>query len=247
MGRRTAIHCAPAKTCKRTWCGTVVGKPAFIRKSLNFWRRHRLSTERRRDTFQHIYESNLWLSEDSRSGHGSSHEQTETVRAALPALIEAFEIRSIADVPCGDFHWMQHVDLKGAYYLGIDIVDDLIKANRQRHAGPDRDFITLDIAETPPPGTDLIFCRDLLVHFSFADIKRTLANIKKSGAPYLLTTTFPETARNENILTGNWRRLNLQKAPFKLPTPLRLINENCTEDDGAYRDKSLGLWKTEDL
>ncbi|MGH8131321.1 MAG: hypothetical protein ACRES3_10755 [Steroidobacteraceae bacterium] len=49
-------------------------------------------------------------------------------------------------------------------------------------------------------------------------------------------------ARNERIVAGEWRPLNLQPPPFGLPPPLRLINENCTEGNGAYRDKALGLW-----
>ena len=36
-------------------------------------------------------------------------------------------------------------------------------------------------------------------------------------------------------------------APFNFPPPLRLVNENCTEGDGAYGDKCLGLWRLADL
>jgi len=28
---------------------------------------------------------------------------------------------------------------------------------------------------------------------------------------------------------------------------LRLLNENCTEGDGAFGDKSLGLWRVDDI
>lgn len=35
--------------------------------------------------------------------------------------------------------------------------------------------------------------------------------------------------------------------PFMLPNPLELIIEGCTEDNGAYEDKSLGLWKIADI
>jgi hypothetical protein len=41
--------------------------------------------------------------------------------------------------------------------------------------------------------------------------------------------------------------LNLQLPPFNFPAPLRLIEENCTEDGGKYADKSLGLWRLSDL
>jgi hypothetical protein len=63
----------------------------------------------------------------------------------------------------------------------------------------------------------------------------------------LLTTTFPEHDQNSDIVDGDWRLLNLQRAPFLFPGPLRLINERCTEADGAYDDKSLGLWRIDSI
>jgi hypothetical protein len=44
-----------------------------------------------------------------------------------------------------------------------------------------------------------------------------------------------------------WRPLNLQAAPFHFPDPLALIDEKCTEDDGVYADKQLGLWSLSDI
>jgi hypothetical protein len=58
-----------------------------------------------------------------------------------------------------------------------------------------------------------------------------------------LTTTFPGCASNEDIVTGDWRPLNLQLAPFNLPAPDLLINEQCTEGGNLFADKSLGLWR----
>jgi hypothetical protein len=43
------------------------------------------------------------------SGPGSTVEETEGVRTALPVLINTFGIRSIIDVPCGDFNYMRAV------------------------------------------------------------------------------------------------------------------------------------------
>jgi hypothetical protein len=97
------------------------------------------------------------------------------------------------------------------------------------------------------PTVDLIFCRDCLVHFSFDDIRRALQNICRSGSAYLLTTTFTEQRQNQDIVTGQWRQLNLELEPFSLPKPLSLINEDCTEGEGKFADKSLGLWRIEEI
>src|SRR5262249_226159 len=104
-----------------------------------------------------------------------------------------------------------------------------------------------DVTSDKLPGADIILSRDLLVHLSFRDIAAALENFKQSMSEYLLTTTFPRTTRNIDILSGDWRPINLQLPPFNFPEPLRLINENCTEHGGRYADKSLGLWKLDDL
>ncbi|MEO8451290.1 MAG: hypothetical protein ABI647_15960 [Gemmatimonadota bacterium] len=87
-----------------------------------------------------------------------------------------------------------------------------------------------------------MLCRDCLVHLSFADVGRALANIRSARITYLLTTTFPEEALNVDIATGDWRPLNLEREPFSFPPPLALLPEGCTEGDGRFQDKSLGLW-----
>jgi glycosyltransferase involved in cell wall biosynthesis len=50
-----------------------------------------------------------------------------------------------------------------------------------------------------------------------------------------------------DILFGNWHPLNLMAPPFNFPPPIQLLNEQCTEDNGNYIDKSLALWKLDDL
>ncbi|MGH8527432.1 MAG: class I SAM-dependent methyltransferase, partial [Gammaproteobacteria bacterium] len=73
------------------------------------------------------------------------------------------------------------------------------------------------------------------------------ANIGRTGSRFLLTTTFPDHPLNVDIQTGEWRTLNLQCAPFNLPEPLELIVEGCTQNDGRYADKSMALWRMEDV
>ena len=93
------------------------------------------------------------------------------------------------------------------------------------------------------PTTDLIFCRDCLVHLSYEHINKALANIKKSKSKYLLTTTFVETERNYDIATGDWRPLNLIKSPFSLSNPVEVINEGYFKTGEESADKSLLLYE----
>jgi hypothetical protein len=74
-----------------------------------------------------------------------------------------------------------------------------------------------------------------------------LANFRRSGAKYLLTTTFTDRPENRDLGRLIWRPLNLQAAPFRFPPPLELLNEGCTEENSQFADKSLGLWQITDL
>lgn len=197
--------------------------------------------------FLEIYSKNAWGGAESRSGSGSSLEQTKTIREQLPAIVKNLGVRSFLDIPCGDFYWMKQVCLEIDEYIGADIVEQLIDHNRALYTSKNRRFTVVDIMKDQLPTVDLIFSRDCLVHFSFRDICRTIRNIKRSNSKYLLATTFTAQDQNTDIATGEWRPLNLQLPPFNFPEPIVVINENCTEVDGRYPDKSLGLWQITDI
>jgi hypothetical protein len=120
------------------------------------------------EIFREAFRSNLWGG-DSRSGPGSSREQTARVESALPAIFERLGVRRFLDVPCGDFSWMSRVDLRGASYIGGDLLPEIVAENRARHSQPDRTFLQLDIMTSDLPPADLMLCRDCLVHLSNAD------------------------------------------------------------------------------
>jgi SAM-dependent methyltransferase len=203
-----------------------------------------LSIEER---FARIYQTNLWFDAESRSGTGSNLDETAQLRASLPHLLRRLNTRRLLDVPCGDFNWMNHVDLSGIEYIGGDIVEPLIEANRDRYGSTARRFLKVDVINGPLPKADVILCRDCLVHFSFANIIAAFQTMKSSGAEYLLTTTFPAREVNKDIVDGDWRPLNLEASPFLLPAPRDLIVEGCTEEGGAYADKALAVWRLRDV
>ncbi len=197
--------------------------------------------------FSDIYSTNAFKGSVSRSGAGSDLVQTAEVRLQLPALVKEFDIRTFLDAPCGDWFWMRETNMGVEKYIGADIVPELIEKNTRQFASETNSFICMNLAEDIPPQVDLIFCRDCLVHLSYDDIRRVIGNFKDSKSKYLLTTTFTDRLSNEDLGNKMWRPLNLQRPPFNFPEPLKLINEKCTEADNRFTDKSLGLWKIEDL
>lgn len=209
--------------------------------------RRQLQAKSAENIFTDIHAGNSWGGRESVSGPGSDPEQTAVIVRELPLILRRHGIRSMLDVPCGDFHWMRQVDLHGIDYTGADIVRSLVDANNaQFHSGSVR-FVHLDLIRGPVPQVDLIFCRDCLVHLSNRDVSLCLSNIARSGSTYLLTSVFPEASQNRDIATGHWRALNLRLPPFSFPEPLELLNEHCTEGGGAFKDKSLALWRIADL
>ena len=81
------------------------------------------------------------------------------------------------------------------------------------------------------------------MHLSFANIERAVANFQRSGAGWLIATTFPEWQISLDCEDGDWRALNFERAPFDRGPPVELVNENCLEAGGGWRDKSLGVWR----
>ncbi len=225
---------------------SIPGLERSYRSALHLYEGWTLSGKSTAEVFSDIFRKNRWAGRDSVSGTGSDDIQTRVIARRLPTLISELKVSTLLDIPCGDFHWMSKVDLNGVDYTGADIVEQLIADNRRQYQREDRTFMVLDMIRDPLPEADLIFCRDCLVHLSYADIRLALENMAKSGSHYLLTTTFTEKD-NVDIRTGQWRPINLERPPFSLPSPMMLVNEECTEGGGGYKDKSMGLWRVADL
>jgi hypothetical protein len=197
--------------------------------------------------FRDIYLRNHWSGTQSPSGPGASPDQTREIRRALPGLLRRLGVETLLDLPCGDYSWMRLVDPGVISYIGADLLSELIQPLQAAYEDAHHRFLVLDLTCDPLPRADLLFCRDCLVHLSFADIRRALGNLLRSGIPYLLTTTFSQCRLNEDIVTGDWRPLNLEHPPFGFPPADEILIEQCTEVGGIFADKSLGLWRTADL
>jgi hypothetical protein len=195
------------------------------------------------DRFELIYNENYWESDESRSGLGSEIKNTKEVLKALKKIIKEYNIRSIIDIPCGDFNWMSKIDMKNIDYKGFDIVRPVIIDNNKKFKKNNINFYNSDITTSRLAKGDLMFVRDCLVHFSFEDITKSIFRIKQSGSKYLMSTSFVNLEKNIDIYSADWRPINLEKDPFNFPKPIATINEKCQEMNGIYADKSICLWE----
>ncbi len=208
-----------------------------------------LSYESNKKRFTKYYIQNSFGSSESKSGEGSTIEQTAEIRKRLPYIFKKYNIKTLIDAPCGDYNWMRYVRMDDIdRYYGIDIVKNLIEKNKVDYGNEKIEFICADIINDRLPSGDMILCRDCLVHLKYKDGLRTIQNFKKNNIKYILITTFNLLNDNVDLSPGEiWRPLNMQVFPFNFPKPLMVINEGCTEDNNNYSDKCLGLYVLKDI
>lgn len=204
--------------------------------------------------FTYIYEKRIWGGgKETRSGSGSMLQSTKNIRKKLPELIKKFNIKTILDIPCGDFNWFKSMNLEVDTYIGADIVKNMITTNNKLYGSKTRHFMQLNATKDILPKVDLILCRDLFLHLSIADIFLIIKNFKKSKSTYLLVSTYLGVNRNIDIISGGYikndnipgknRHINLTISPFNFPEPMYIIEE----DVAKHHNKCLALWKLEDI
>lgn len=99
------------------------------------------------ERFQMLHDLGIYHHPESVSGAASTLSETAALREALPPLMSRYGIASVLDIPCGDFHWMQHVTVPD--YTGADIVPEIVAANRASHETQWRRFQVLDATRDP--------------------------------------------------------------------------------------------------
>lgn len=195
-----------------------------------------------KELFTQYYKNNSWNGKESLSGPGSDYEQTKFLIPELQKLISDLKIKTILDVPCGDFNWMKKVNLNKIIYHGGDIVEEVIRSNTKRYGSNNIKFSVIDIVNDELPKSDIIIVRDCLVHLNTKDVFKALQNIKNSNSKYLLTTNFTwkHMTNNSEIKTGGWRRINLEEDPYNFNFPEQIIIEGNIQSND--RDKTMSLW-----
>jgi hypothetical protein len=198
-----------------------------------------LQPEKREQRFAQIYEQRVWAHGDDAvpgSGRGSTLDATTGIREALPGLLDRLGCETLMDLGCGDFTWMREVEL-GRPYIGVDLVAGVIEENIRRFGADDRSFIHADAAVDPLPAADVVLCREVLFHLSFDDIRKVLENVFSQPRRYLIATTDEVTVFNSNIRSGDYRFLNLRRAPFRFGEPVASLS-----DTGVAASRQLAVW-----
>jgi SAM-dependent methyltransferase len=241
---KTPMLCAGKELVRHLITRTgLSGLHLRVRKTLGQNVDH-LFAESLEERFSVIYRNRVWLNgrqSGSLSGLGSEIENTKSVRQRLPDLLQSIGTQTVLDIGCGDFNWMKEVEIT-CQYVGVDIVREMIEANRSSYGSQTRSFRTLDATCDPLPEADTILCREVLFHFSFRDIWSVVANFRKSGALFLVATNDSGLTMNADIRSGDFRTLNLLKPPFSFPSPFLWI-----PDSSVLPNRVLAVWRISTL
>jgi hypothetical protein len=196
------------------------------------------------------------------SGDSSSFSASKELRGFLADIFQnkTMNIHSFFDAACGDWVFMQHVDLSKITYIGGDVSEFTVKENNRCFRKPNVNFVQYDLFCHRPPSVDLMLMRDVLFHFQDDIVLKILQTIMESNVKYLLTTTFltpndqhswnrhraygeTDVKRAENTTIG-FRELNLMDKPFCLPPPiLKVVDSHNLYAKDGQPDRYVGLWK----
>ena len=186
--------------------------------------------------FTSIYKSAHWNQGENKlqkefisiSGHGSNlyTNQFYNLISNFTKALDIHKMNSILDMPCGDALWIKEIfTKKNINYLGVDIVEKLIKSNNTLYENDKVKFLNRDIVDfsTEIP-FDLVFMRDFFIHINNSDIKKIINNLTKMNIKYFAFTNY-EIEKNTDVITGKHRKVNLQLEPFNLGIPIYSFND----------------------
>jgi hypothetical protein len=214
------------------------------------------NTVDRAQYFQNVYKYNMWNSDESESGPGSTKEAAANITQLIEEVVSdrsslARRPTHVFDIPCGDLNWMADLlpvlNQAGVPYTGMDVSRDVVARNMAKYTTDMNQewmvrFAYLDVVSDPlpiiPVGA-LVICRHLMIHLSISDNLQILYRLVSSPAHWLLLTTFDGS---EDEISDNNRvfplflghNINLLRSPYCLRPPILLLGDNFPA--------MIGLW-----
>lgn len=214
-------------------------------KNIVDWYPSGCSTEEADRLFKEVWHRDFYerlkIGMESVAGFGTTKHETSVYLSELPKIFEELQIKSFLDAGCADFFIMKNIDFGNINYIGIDFIQDQIDKNKETY--PDVDFRCMNILTDELPESDVVFCRDVLIHLSNQNIFRFLKNCLRNNCKYIMLGNYFDLDENKELggVLG-WRFINLNKYPFNFPDPIFKI-----EEPNLNPKKGCSLWRLSDL
>jgi SAM-dependent methyltransferase len=199
-----------------------------IKREIHWARNARLPA---RKVFKAIYDENAWGGHNDGeyySGPGSDSGPAHAYADRIRRFVTDHHIASIVDLGCGDFRVGSMLVSENVRYVGVDIVDDLVRVNRRRFGKENIQFQCLDITRDTLPDGDLCLVREVFQHLSNTEILRVLPRLRNYR--YVIYTDYQPppsalTLPNRDIAHGRDTRLWKGSALFLDQPPFNIEME----------------------
>lgn len=274
-------HLPKSFTLEPSSCAEVNGPAAAAYSArYNFgWTKHEATTREdhkktqaaiRKFAPQHYYQDPLHRA--SGSGIGSDlGEITSTDRTWLVGIIEAYNVTTMIDVPCGDVNWQMgawETDSLSAY-VGLDIVEPVIELNAARFGHhSNKRFARWDFAscalptivwpDASPRPADLVHARHVLQHMPRSRAAKAAYHLVASGARLVLVSGKFSSSNNRttdkvhgarattDVHEGEMWYNDMGLAPFFFPPPVSCSSQGmCAYLFDGYRSTWMAKYRLE--
>jgi hypothetical protein len=116
----------------------------------------------------------------------------------------------------------------------MDVVPEVVEANNRHFASQDVRFVHADARAVELPQADLLLMKDVLQHWTNAEVAGFLPTLRRY--PFaLITNTTNRVDVNRDCATGSYRFLELTRPPFNLRAAVVLRytanRPGCAQDE----------------
>ena len=162
------------------------------------------------EIFTQIYKENVW---GAGSGTGSVVENCYPLIGWLQVFLKRQRIETFIDYGCGDWQWMQYVNLDGVTYRGIDCADSIVAQNIRCFGRDNISFSSGTIIESIAIA-DLAFCKDVLQHLPNREVIEIIDAFLKNSKYVIAINGSMGQYLNEDIDVGGYRPIDISLPPF---------------------------------
>lgn len=166
------------------------------------------------EPFTQIYNLGGWSGMGS--GPGSSRSYNRSFLRFLTEFMQLNDVRSMVDFGCGDWQMFNRFDFKDVQYLGLDVVDSVIRHNKQKHGKTGIEFQTYTLIDSLDIRGDLFLAKDVLQHLPNEQCSEIL-NFASDRFRYIVAVNDSGGGlgtENHDIHVGGYRPLDLSRQPF---------------------------------
>ncbi len=163
------------------------------------------------EVFTEIYNTKAW---GEGSGGGSTPELVPQYISFINWLIEQERPQQVLDIGCG-YGWIaRDIDWKGANYIGVDVVSEVVLQAWRNLGRGFGSFLALDAIRDRLPDADMVLLKEVTQHLDNASIFDLIGNLEKF--PLVIHCSVEPDGSNRDIVMGQTRGVDLSRSPFNL-------------------------------